>query len=47
MKRIIFSLLVLMSYAVFAQTACKSSGDLDPQYCDQNGDMVADTPTDP
>lgn len=47
MKRLIFSLLVFMSFNLFAQTACKTSGDLDPQYCDQNGDMVADTPTDP
>ena len=30
-----------------AQDACKSRGDLDPQYCDDNGDLVADTPKDP
>jgi len=26
---------------------CKSRGDLDPMYCDENGDLVADTPKDP
>ena len=25
---------------------CKSRGDLDPMYCDENGDMVADPPKD-
>ena len=25
---------------------CKSRGDLDVQYCDENGDFLADTPTD-
>ena len=29
----------------FAQD-CKSRGDLDAMYCDENGDMVADTPKD-
>jgi len=33
----------------FAATAqeCKNRGDLDPLYCDDNGDLVADTPKDP
>jgi len=33
----------------FAATAqeCKNRGDLDPLYCDDNGDLVADTPRDP
>jgi phosphonate transport system substrate-binding protein len=30
-----------------AQDACPNRGDLDPMYCDDNGDMVADAPTDP
>jgi len=47
MKRFIFVLLCFFSLQVFAQGACKSRGDLDTQYCDQNGDLVADTPTDP
>jgi phosphonate transport system substrate-binding protein len=37
----------LVSSIVLAQDACKSRGDLDPQYCDENGDLVADTPKDP
>src|ERR1700704_4185323 len=38
--------LVFVSGA-YAQDACKSRGDLDPQYCDENGDLTADTPKDP
>lgn len=30
-----------------AQDACKNRGDLDPQFCDDNGDLTADTPKDP
>ena len=30
-----------------AQDACPSRGQLDTQYCDRNGDLVADLPTDP
>jgi len=30
-----------------AAAACKHRGDLDVRYCDENGDLVADTPTDP
>ena len=32
--------------AVFAQDTCSHRGDLDPQYCDENRDMVADPPKD-
>ncbi len=31
----------------YAQADCKHRGDLDTRYCDDNKDMVADTPTDP
>lgn len=31
----------------WAQAACAQRGDLDTTYCDANGDLVADTPTDP
>jgi phosphonate transport system substrate-binding protein len=37
---------VAFSSSALAQDACKSRGDLDPQYCDDNGDLVADTPKD-
>ena len=43
--------LALACLSAFALNAaaqeCKSRGDLDPLYCDDNGDMVADTPRDP
>ncbi|MDX2313124.1 MAG: PhnD/SsuA/transferrin family substrate-binding protein, partial [Gammaproteobacteria bacterium] len=29
-----------------AAAECKNRGNLDSRYCDDNGDMVADTPTD-
>ena len=29
-----------------ASAACKNRGDLDMRFCDDNGDLVADTPTD-
>jgi len=29
-----------------ASAACKNRGDLDQRFCDDNGDLVADTPTD-
>ncbi|MCC7346031.1 MAG: phosphate/phosphite/phosphonate ABC transporter substrate-binding protein [Variibacter sp.] len=32
---------------VAAQDACPNRGQLDTIYCDRDGDMVADTPTDP
>ena len=32
---------------IHAQEACKNRGDLDSQYCDDNNDLVADTPKDP
>ena len=30
-----------------ASAACKNRGNLDVRFCDDNGDLVADTPTDP
>lgn len=40
--------LVALGFAAqaHAQGACQHRGDLDAQYCDNNKDMVADTPTD-
>lgn len=37
--------LLLSASSAFAQDAC-SSGTLDQRYCDANGDLLADTPTD-
>ncbi len=38
--------LACFSYAL-AQDACKSRGELDTPYCDENADLLADTPRDP
>jgi phosphonate transport system substrate-binding protein len=39
--------LAALGFAALAHAQeCKSRGDLDPMYCDENGDMVADTPKD-
>ena len=32
---------------VWSQATCKNRGELDVNYCDENGDMVADLPKDP
>jgi phosphonate transport system substrate-binding protein len=40
---VIFSTTVMISYGA---DSCTQRGDLDAQYCDANGDLVADTPTD-
>lgn len=42
---ILFAVASLFASGVFAQQ-CPQRGDLDALYCDANGDMVADTPTD-
>lgn len=39
--------LLIGSGSAKAQTACPNHGELDPQYCDADRNMVADTPTDP
>ncbi len=56
MKKIILAALVLVFIAVplfaggqgeeaqKAQQECSNRGDLDTRYCDENGDLVADTP---
>ena len=40
------AMLLGMGSAAFAQEDCPR-GDLDPMYCDRDGDLLADTPTDP
>jgi len=37
---------VIIAGSAFAQADCKNRGDLDAMYCDNNNDLVADTPTD-
>ena len=36
-----------LTFAAHAQDQCKSRGDLDAMYCDENGDLTADPPKDP
>ncbi len=40
-------LILFASQSAIAQEQCKNRGELDTLYCDENGDLVADTPTDP
>jgi len=40
------ALLLSMGSTAYAQEDCPR-GDLDPKYCDRDGDLLADTPTDP
>lgn len=52
MTRILLKLLScltagMLAGSVLAQADCKNRGDLDPMYCDENKDLVADAPTDP
>lgn len=37
----------LVAGAAYSQDACKSRGDLDTPYCDEDGDLLADTPKEP
>jgi len=47
-KSILAGLLAaLLALPALAQDACKHRGDLDLNYCDENKDLVADTPRDP
>lgn len=44
----LIAIFVLFAGSALAQSdACKNRGDLDIQYCDENRDLVADTPKDP
>ena len=47
MRAVLAALLALTVLAAQAQDACKSRGELDTPYCDENGDLLADPPRDP
>jgi len=48
LKLVLASLLAaLFTIPALAQDTCKHRGDLDLNYCDENKDLVADTPKDP
>lgn len=40
------ALILLFGLSSMATAACSNRGTLDERYCDENGDLVADTPTD-
>lgn len=44
---IVGALLFALLPAAAAQDSCSNRGVLDAQYCDEDGDLVADAPTDP
>jgi phosphonate transport system substrate-binding protein len=51
-SRCLCTLTLLLSVSLFsspglAQKACAQRGDLDQRYCDEDGDLIADTPKDP
>jgi len=37
----------LLAHPISAQDACRQRGDLDTPFCDEDGDLLADTPQDP
>lgn len=41
------ALVLALAPSAFAQAECSNRGNLDVMYCDENGDLVADAPTDP
>ena len=41
------ALIALACSPVLAQDGCKQRGELDAPYCDEDGDLLADTPPDP
>lgn len=44
---LLLSLALAVVVPVAAQEPCRSRGTLDPAYCDEDGDLVADPPRDP
>lgn len=44
---VLCSFVLLFCLSPAAADECKNRGDLDPRYCDNNGDLVADAPKDP
>ncbi len=43
----VFIFAVFICVPALAQDACKHRGELDTPYCDEDGDLLADTPRDP
>ena len=47
MRAILFGAALAFAGTLLAEEACKSRGELDTPYCDENSDLLADTPRDP
>ncbi len=48
MVKLAFGMLTaVLLQSAWAQSDCKHRGELDANYCDENRDLVADTPKDP
>ncbi|UCG09090.1 MAG: hypothetical protein JSV83_10735, partial [Desulfobacterales bacterium] len=52
-QKLFFGMMVFASFAMLlglsnpaTAAECKNRGDLDTRYCDDNADLLADTPTD-
>lgn len=46
LRALALAAVAVLSFPLAAQE-CRNRGDLDPMYCDDNADLVADTPKDP
>ena len=46
-QMLLAALLAAFMPSALAAAACKNRGDLDERYCDENKDLLADTPADP
>jgi phosphonate transport system substrate-binding protein len=46
MRNLLGILTLLAAFQAFAQDTCKSRGELDTPYCDEDGDLLADPPKD-
>ena len=46
-RTLVFLAACALALPAAAADACKNRGDLDLMYCDENKDLVADTPKDP
>lgn len=47
MRQIVGIVMLVVALQAGAQDACKNRGELDTPFCDEDGDLIADTPKDP
>lgn len=46
-RAVVLAVALVVAFPTLAQDACKNRGELDTPFCDENGDLLADTPKDP